>query len=133
MTFLILSSDEKATVGTTIEGDTATVHHATVHPKLAPAESKTRIQLTWHFDFADVSREELMEIASRSLVITMRAPFKTLDAPTPEDWNDKTFDVREWLDTERRKPADKVANAKKAFEGLTEDQKTDLLSKLGLL
>ena len=130
MSFLILSSDEKATVGTTTSGDVATVQHATVHPKLAPTESKTRIQLTWHFDFANVTREELMSIASRSLVISMRGPFKTLDAPTPEDWNDKTFNVREFIDTERRQPRDKVADARKAIAGLTEAQKADLLALL---
>lgn len=130
MNFVILSSDEKAEVGTVINNDIATVKHATVHPKLAPATTKRRIQFTWHFDFTDVTRAELMEIASRSLVITMRAPFKTLDEPRPEDWNDKTFNVREWLDTERRQPADKVANAKKAFDKLSDEQKQAILAEL---
>ena len=130
--FTIITSDEKATVGTTVHNDVATVQHATVHPKLAPTESKTRIQLTWRFDFKDVSRDELCEIASRSLVITMRAPFKTLDNPSPEEWNGKQFNVREWLDTERRQPADKVGNARKAIEKLSEAERLALLEALGV-
>lgn len=131
--FTILSSDEKATIGTTVHNDVATVQHATVHPKLAPADTKRRIQLTWHFDYNGVSRDELCELASRSLVITMRAPFKTLDAPEASEWDGRTFNVREWLDTERRQPADKVGSAKKAFDKLSEAERQNLLKELGVL
>lgn len=132
MAFRILLKGEKGVNSCKIDGDVVTLQHQTVHPKLAPRETGERISLTWHFDFTDVSRNELLELAARSLVITMRAPFKTLDAPSPSDWDDKTFDVREWIDNEKRKPADKLANARKAFQNLSEDEKAALLEQLGL-
>jgi hypothetical protein len=130
--FTILSKDDAASNSVKIAGDVVSLQHATVHPKIAPQSAGQRIQFEWHFDFTDVTREELMEIASRSLVITMRAPFKTLDNPTPEDWNGKRFGVRTWIDDEKRQPQDKVAKTRKLMESLTPEQKEQLLKDLGL-
>jgi hypothetical protein len=120
--FKILSKGEKGINSIKVDGDVVTMQHQTVHPKIAPRKTGQRIMLTWTFDFSKVSRAELIGLASRSLVITMRAPFKALDAPQPEDWDNKTFVVRDWLDYERRQPVDKVAKVRKIFEGLTKDE-----------
>lgn len=132
MAFRILSKGEKGVNSVKIDGDVVSIQHQTVHPKLAPRATGMRISLHWRFNFAGVTRAELLELAARSLVITFRAPFKTLDNPLPSDWDDKEFNVREWIDNEKRRPKDKVAVAKSLFEGLTAEQKRELLASIGI-
>lgn len=132
MAFRILSKGEKGVNSCQITGDVVKLQHQTVHPKLAPRATGQRISLTWSFNFAEVTRLELLELAARSLVITFRAPFKTLDNPQESDWDNVEFDVRKWIDDEKRKPKDKVQVAKSLFESLTEEQKAELLKTLGV-
>lgn len=132
MAFRILSKGEKGVNSCKIDGDVVSLQHQTVHPKLAPRATGQRISLSWKFNFTDVTRLELLELAARSLVITFRSPFKTLDAPTESDWDNVEFNVRKWIDDEKRKPVDKKAVAKAAFEALTDAQKADLIAALGL-
>ena len=130
MAFRILLKGEKGSNSVKTVGDVVEMQHQTVHPKLAPRATGQRIMLHWSFNFADVSRVELMELAARSLVITMRAPFKTLDAPVPTDWDFKQFDVREWIDNEKRKPVDKVAATAKLVNSMTAAERAALLAQL---
>ena len=132
MDFRILSKGEKGVNKIMTADDVVRMDHQTVHPKLAPRATGMRIMLHWTFDFANVSRLELLELAARSLVITFRAPFKTLDEPKVEDWDGKTFNVREWIDNEKRQPQDKVAKARKAFDGLSKDQIRELLADMNI-
>lgn len=128
--FQVLLKDEAGQTGVKIVDDVVSMQHSTTHPVLAPAKSGERIQFQWHFDFENVSRSELMELASRSLVITMRAPFKNLEKPEPADWNDARFKIREWIDEQKRKPQDKVAKARKALESLSDEEKKAILASL---
>jgi len=132
MDFRILSKGEKGVNSVKTDGDVVSMQHQTVHPKIAPRATGQRIMLHWTFDFANVSRLELLELAARSLVITFRAPFKTLDEPKVEDWDGKTFNVREWIDNEKRQPQDKVAKARKAFDGLSKEQIKELLADMNI-
>lgn len=127
--FTILKKDEQAKNSLVISDDVATIQHTSVHPTVAPKDQGLRAQLTWHFDYTDVTREELVDIATRHLVIQKRTEFKNLDAPGQE-WDGKSFSVREYLDTERRKPKDRKSEALKAVANLSEEEKAELIQQL---
>lgn len=132
MAFRILSKGEKGVNSCKIDGDVVSLQHQTVHPKLAPRATGQRISLLWRFNFAGVTRLELLELAARSLVITFRSPFKTLDAPVQSDWDNVTFDVRKWIDDEKRKPVNKVEAVKSVFSQMTDEQKAEFLRSIGI-
>lgn len=132
MAFRILSKGEKGVNSCKIDGDVVSLQHQTVHPKLAPRATGQRISLNWKFDFTDVTRLELLELAARSLVITFRAPFKNLDEPKESDWDNVTFGVRKWIDDEKRKPVNKVEAVKSVFAQMTPEQKAEFLKSIGV-
>ena len=132
MDFRILSKGEKGVNKIMTADDVVRMDHQTVHPKLAPRATGMRIMLEWIFDFHNVTRLELLELAARSLVITFRAPFKTLDEPKVEDWDGKTFNVREWIDNEKRKPVDKKLVAASAFKAMSVAEQQEFLKSIGV-
>lgn len=120
----IIKQGEKADRSVKVSGDVVTRKHVTLN-KATSAE----YQLEWSFDFAEVTKEELMTLASRSIVIALRPEFKiALSAELPS-WEAKTFSVREYLDSERATiPAsDKV---KRLLDKMSVEQRQAILSQL---
>lgn len=94
----ILKKGETESRSTTTVGDKVTLHHVTEHSKDKP------VVMDWTFDFTDISRVKLMELASRSLVIDCRNSWKKLkevEAFKP-DQTAQTFSVKELLNKQKR-------------------------------
>src|SRR3990172_6123754 len=85
----IVKQGEKAVKSTAIAGNVVTKQHVTLNHN-----TKADYQLTWKFDFEGISREELLLVASRALVIALRPEFKAASAAELESWDNRTFSVR---------------------------------------
>lgn len=85
--------------------------------------------ITWFFDFTDVSREQLMLLATRSLVIDARPTFKKCPSDEIDNWDGKTFKVQSMLNKSRAKKstADKVKNL---LKDMTPEQIAAILSEV---
>jgi hypothetical protein len=98
---------------TKVDGDKATISHVTLNKA-----TESHYQMEWGFDFTDVTREELIRMATAHLAINItpgRAAFKKLTAAEIKEqgdsWAFRTYSVREYLDKqpERVPVKDKVA------------------------
>jgi hypothetical protein len=141
MPFNIISSDDVADNSVTIDDNIVVMNHTSVHPIHAPAESKRRIQLTWRFDFEGVTRDELLDLAAKHLVIAMRTKFKAADGQprkrgetvllaSPDDWSDRLFSIRDYIDTEKRAPRDAAKEVKNLVAGMSAEKRAALLAQL---
>lgn len=94
------------------------------------------VECEWDFDFTGVSESDLMELASRSVLISRRGTFKKLEkAKIHEEMNEQgrhimVVDVAKYISENGRKPVDKVAVAKKAIGGMSNEEKQALLAQL---
>src|SRR3972149_5396048 len=116
----IVKQGEKAVKSTAIAGNVVTKQHVTLNHN-----TKADYQLTWKFDFEGISREELLLVASRALVIALRPEFKAASAAELESWDNRTFSVRGYLDSERAK-IDDMEKARRAMRKLTSEQREKL-------
>ena len=119
----ILKKGESESRAVSVNGEVVKLHHVT-------KTTKGNMVCEWSFDFKDVSREELIKLASRSLVIDQRPPAKV--SKKPEEWASKEWRVRDLIDNKKRKSANPVEKAAKAL-GLSPEQIEELLKKEGLL
>lgn len=107
-----------------IDGQCVVKHHVTEHGTLGNVET------TWVFDFDGVSREELMVLAARHLVIAVRSRFKKSKPNEAEEWEKAPISVRKHLDTARTPDPEKAKErAKKALGALTPEQVEALLAE----
>lgn len=121
-----LDKTEASNKSTTIMGDIVTVVH-TVKPN---EESQSRYELTWKYDYTNVTREELMRLATRPMVITKQGQWRgAKDRMNTEKWDNVTFVIRDLLDGAKKK-ADPVEKAKKALDALPEDVRAALIAEM---
>jgi hypothetical protein len=120
----IVKQGEKADRSVSIKGDLVTRQHVTLNKP-----TKSEYALTWAFDFSDVTREELLTVASRAIVIALRPEFKAASASELESWDNRTFSVREYLDSERAK-VDDVEKARRILGKLTPEQREAILAQM---
>ena len=120
----IVKQGEKADRSVSIKGDLVTRQHVTLNKA-----TKSEYSLTWSFDFSGVSKEELMTVASRAIVIALRPEFKVASASELEAWDNRTFSVREYLDSERSK-VDDVEKARRILSKLSPEQRETILAQL---
>lgn len=126
----IVKQGEKGRRETIVKDDVATVHHVTQN---GYGDNAQHYQLTWHFNFKDVTREELEELAAKHLTINVspgRAAFKKEEKPSEDEWDDRTYNVREWLDSERKQRLSRLEKAQRLTSGMTEEEKAELLAAL---
>ena len=83
----------------------------------------------WNFDFAGVSEEQLVELATRSLIIEQQRVFRASSAPDKD--RIATIDVLEMLEKERG-PVDKVQRARGALRKLSKEEILALLAEQGI-
>lgn len=114
--------NRKTTVS--LEGNTVTKHHVTEH--------KTgKVECDWTFDFSNVTQEELLELASRDLVIKMRPKFKAIKSSDIPEWKEKTFNVREFLDGAGRSTLSDSEKFARLAGKLSKDEVAQLLKEAG--
>lgn len=121
---------EKGRRETIVGKESVTVHHVTQN---GFGDDAVNYQLCWLFDFSEVTREELMELAAKHLTINVspgRAAFKKTKNPKADDWDNRTYLVREWLDSERKQRVSKTEKAKRLLSQMTEEEKQELLDSL---
>jgi len=105
-----------------VSGDIVTRKHVTKH--------KTgEVYLTWHFDFSGCTKDQILELASRAVVIGERPRFKVCPQAHIPEWDNKTFDVAAFCARERSKksPLEKIQDA---LGMLSEEEKKALLERL---
>lgn len=108
------------------EANTVTVVH-TVKPD---EKHQTRYELTWTFDFANVTAMELIMLATRPLLIKAQGLWRKADDRLKEAaWDNRTFKVRDALDNARvaANPVTKAANAGKK---MNKDERAALIAQL---
>ena len=109
-----LKRGEKADLSmvTDVEGKTVKVVH-TVKPD---EEHQSRYELTWTFNFENVTDQEMLELATRPLRINKQRDWRAAtDRMTAKIWDNQIFMVRAMLDA-GRKAADPIAGLKKKVE-----------------
>ena len=108
-----------------LDENTVVKTHVTQHGD-GDKVAKTYHKMQWTFDFKDVTHEELLEVASRELVIGARPKFKKCPINEVKSWEQKTFSVRKILDAERTSlsPEEKAV---RALQGLTPEQLAEVL------
>lgn len=124
-----LSSTDQATRSIKADGEKVVCIH-TVKPD---RESPTRYELTWTFDFSNVSQEELLQLAGRTVLITQQAAWRAL--PTDKERLDAdkvdnvTYSVRDMLDAGRRQ-ADPKAKVVNAAAKMSDAERAELIKQL---
>lgn len=119
----IVKQGETARRETTVDGDTVVCHHVTLNK---PTDS--HYQLCWKFDFKDVTNEQLLELATKHLVIQMRPQFKN-DKEPGDKWDGKNFSVSAYLAKEGRRKS-QLEKAAVATAKLSDDEKEFLMQQL---
>ncbi len=119
-TLLKGESAEKSTVNS--KGSNAVdCLHATVHPSLSDGE---RFQLNWAIDLSNLTDEQIYEAAAEHFIIKIRRTFAKIKTPKNDDWNNVTFDAKDYI-TSRTSKTEKLAATLATF---TDEQ----LAALGL-
>ena len=107
-----IDNGETVSTTVTIKEDVATSHFVTRASKDDP-----RVEMTVTFDFSNVSHDDLVRLAERSIRIDMQRRYREAKSPernNPELW-ERNWDVQsEFVESQRKTmaPAEKV---KKAF------------------
>lgn len=121
----LIKQGEKANVGTKVDGSIVTVQHVTLNKP-----TKAKYEMSWKFDFSNVSQTDLLRLAARGLVIDQRPKFKAeKDARKLQSWDNRSFSVTEILKKERARIT-KAEKAAKAVEALDTNEQLELLKKL---
>ena len=106
------------------ESNTVRKHHVTEH--------KTgKIECDWTFDFSGVTHAELLELASRDIVIKHRPKFKALKSSEVPGWINKTFSVREFLDNSGRSSLTDAEKASKLLAKMDSEEVAKILKEHG--
>lgn len=124
----ILGLDEKAERSISVDeaASKVTVTHA-VKPE--GKASVNKVQLTWTFDFSNVSRAELLECAVRRLVVDQQNNLRN-DRKAIEASDGKAYSVRLMLDAERATiKRDPVKTATNLLAGMSEEERKAILAK----
>src|SRR5262245_30319819 len=69
----VLKKGEGGNTAIEISGEQVTKHHKTSHDSLPKGAG---FQLTWKFNFAGVTREQLLRLATETMCISLRPKFK---------------------------------------------------------
>ena len=117
---LTLKKGEAGRKSTTVENDVATCIHQTVHSSL---DDGARYQLTWMIDFADMNHADILAMAAEHIIIKIRRDFAKCDKPENDDWNNVTFDAKDYV----TKRVDKTEKIAKQIATMTDDEKAALL------
>ena len=89
-------------------------------------------KVKWTFDFSNVSKEDLLELASRAAVIAYRKHFRGVEKGEIPRYKELVVDVQKEVVERERKPANPVEKVKKLMEGLGEEEKRKVLEELGI-
>lgn len=90
------------------------------------------IKVAWSFDFSEVTIDELRLLATKRLVVKMQAACKKVATGALDSWVDKTFNIREMIDTKpERSTKSNEAKFADAAKQLTGEQIRELLEQAG--
>lgn len=89
-------------------------------------------KVDWTFDFTSCSEAEVLELAARSAVIAYRKNFRSVDAESIPTFANRVVNVKDDIITSRVSKKDPMKQAKSLLQGLSEEQRADLLKELGL-
>ena len=110
---------------TVIDGRQVEVVRTTKHKADGQA-----FEMGWTLDFENVTDEQLLELATRSVVIGIQRKFRDAKGK-PDDWNGKTFDVAELLNESRkREKLDPMEAARRLLAGMSEADREAVLAGL---
>jgi len=91
MELVRVKQGEKVPRSVTVEGTKVIRKHVTEHGRLGD------VLLTWSFDFERVSHEDIMELASRAVLIGARPKFKKSSVVEAATWDNRVFSVADYL------------------------------------
>lgn len=111
---------DKATIAN-VETKVVECVHATVHTSLVPDE---RFQMTWNVFLGNLTEAQIMEAAAEHFIIKIRRTFAKIKNPSNDEWNNVTFDAKDYI-TSRTSKTEKLAATLATF---TDEQ----LAALGL-
>lgn len=128
MAIKTITKDETYERSTKVDGDVVTVVR-TVKPN---EDSPIRYVVNWTFDFADVTPDELRELASRTLVIDVQRAFRAAsDMDRKKLFDNKPWFVRVLIDAAKtRKSADPATRVRNAVAKLGDAEKTALIAEI---
>jgi len=93
------------------------------------AKAPVATECEWELDFDNVTDDQLLELASRSVIITLQGRFRRAKPVDRDGFKKLTVDVAEEL---KREPAGVATpeKVKKAFSNLSDADKAALLAEL---
>lgn len=123
---LAIAKGEQATITRTVKGDKVTCTHSVK----ASNDDPNRYNLRWTFNFANVSQEEILTLASKAVLIDKQGSWrKADDRMNAEKWQDATFNVRDMLDN-RRQALDPTERVTKVAAKMSKAERDELIKKL---
>lgn len=128
MTIRKLSTDEKLSNSTSSNGKTVKA----VFGVRASEASQTRFALTCELDFSNVSMEELMQLASKSVIIDVQRQWRVAHIDDKQEPTKNEFakvDVKKQIIDATRKSADPLAKVKAALGGMSPEAIAALLAE----
>lgn len=122
-TMKTLKKGEKSLKQTSVDlkSKLVTCDHASTHKTLSDG---ARFQQRWVLDYSDLSEEEIATAMAEYFLIAIRRRFASCDKPKAADWDNVTFDLRDFI-TVRQSPVEKAA---RLLESFTDEQ----LAAMGL-
>ena len=109
----ILLMNESSIKSTKSDSETMTsvCRHASVHKSLGAGE---RFELTWTFNFSDMTIEGILDMAAEHCIIKERRIMSKISKPESFEWDDVTFNAADLI-TVRLSKVDRAAKAIAAF------------------
>ena len=101
----------------------------TVNARLTTKRGDDTYQNHWTLDFSSCTREQVLELASRSVIITLQGQFRRADFDGAKAMENMDVDVSEELKRETGK-APTVANVAKRANRLDDNAKAQLIAEL---
>lgn len=86
------------------------------------SKSHGEVDCEWTFDFSKVTERELLEMASRSVLISYRPGFKKMNREDLEKNATQTIDVRTWIDSQGRSTKSAIEKVEAILPKLTKDE-----------
>lgn len=112
-----------------VKSKTVDAQTSTVDAYLTTSRGDNMYQNHWVLNFDGCTQEQVLELASRSVIITMQGRFRRADLDVAQGMQNMDVDVTEELRRETG-AAPTVSNVAKKAEKLSPDQLAELIAQL---
>jgi hypothetical protein len=118
----VLAKGAEANKSTTVKGNVVTCVHSTLHKP-----SDTNYQLTTTFDFSDVGPDDILRLATETVLIRWRVAFKNADS-VDDTSDNQVVKVKDMLKGAKPRMS-KAARALKTLSEMSDEEKAAFIKE----